>query len=252
MSTAGAWADDQEPHDPAVSREQIDGLRALLGPAPRRVLELGCGAGRTLVPLATAGHEVIGMDRDPGSLVECRRRLDAAGAGARLVEADFERPWPTPKIAFDAVLCLGNTFMTIADMDRAVDVLRRAEETLAMGGMFVLDDCPGELWPELTGGNWTSGVSDAGDLQLVWHASDALFALRRGSDVDAGSEEPVPGEKLLRLWTDGALHLAARLAGLSVPIRVPGAHLLTLVRERPSGGDGGMPSLPQAAGGPGR
>ncbi len=121
-----------------------------------------------------------------------------------------------------------------------------------MGGMFVLDDCPGELWPELTGGNWTSGVSDAGDLQLVWHATDALFVLRHGPDVDIGTDEPVPGEKLLRLWTDGALHLAARLAGLSVPIRVPDAHLLTLRREGPAAGSGGMPSLPQAAGGPGR
>ena len=34
----------------------------------RRVLELGCGTGRVLIPLADEGHSVVGLDLDPGML----------------------------------------------------------------------------------------------------------------------------------------------------------------------------------------
>ena len=50
------WLDEVAPLEPEESVAQIEALLAALGPAPRRVLDLGCGAGRVLVPLAAAGH----------------------------------------------------------------------------------------------------------------------------------------------------------------------------------------------------
>jgi SAM-dependent methyltransferase len=41
------------------------------------VLELACGTGRVLLPLARAGHEVTGLDLSPHMLAEARRRLAA-------------------------------------------------------------------------------------------------------------------------------------------------------------------------------
>lgn len=62
--------------------------------APRaRVLELGCGWGRVALALAEAGHEVVGLERDPAMLAEARRRAAAAPAEVRgrlrFVEADM-------------------------------------------------------------------------------------------------------------------------------------------------------------------
>ena len=88
------------------------------------------------------------------------------------------------------------------------------------------------MWPfsrlnELTEGNWLSGVSPDGDAQLVWDPGDALFAIRRGADVDTESWTPRAGEPVFRLWSDGALRLLARAAGLSAPER-DAVHLLVM------------------------
>jgi SAM-dependent methyltransferase len=42
------------------------------------ILELGCGSGRVLLPLAQAGHQVYGLDSDPGMLAVLRQQLTPA------------------------------------------------------------------------------------------------------------------------------------------------------------------------------
>lgn len=42
------------------------------------VLELGCGSGRLLLPLADAGHTTMGLDNSPAMLALARQRLAAA------------------------------------------------------------------------------------------------------------------------------------------------------------------------------
>jgi SAM-dependent methyltransferase len=219
---------DQEPLAPDSSSAQIIGALALVGREPRRVLELGCGAGRVLVPLAEAGHDVTGIDRDGAQLTVCRRRL--GGRQARLVAGDFARPWPDDLGAFDFVCCLGNTFMMVWDVDAAVALLRRVEASLAPRGAFVIDDIPGQLWPELTCGNWLSGTDEDGLLQMVWAEDDAVFELRRGDDVDEDDWTIGPPERRMRLWTMGALRLAGSAAGLSAIQRRGGSALLVMRR----------------------
>lgn len=227
-SSAPPWIDAREPHDEAHSRAQLEGLKRLLDPAPKRVLDLGCGFGRALLPLAAAGHALVGLDHDAEALRRCGERLAEAGDSADLVEGDFLSAAPLPGGPFDAALCLGNTFMTIADVDAAVDLLIRLRGVLAPGGAFVIDDCPRDFWPELTEGNWLSGISADGAAQLVWDDGDALFTLRHGQAIDPRTWRIRDGERTYRLWSDGALRLAARAAGLSAPQRLAEAHLLVM------------------------
>src|SRR5919205_1838372 len=44
-----------------------------------RVLEVACGSGRVLVPLARAGNRVVGLDASPHMLALAREKLSAAG-----------------------------------------------------------------------------------------------------------------------------------------------------------------------------
>jgi len=226
------WLSEDEPFAPARSAAQIEALKRLLAPPSKRVLDLGCGSGRVLVPLAAAGHRVTGVDRDEQALACCRQSLDEVGSSADLVQSDFLAGFAAAGSAFDAVLCLGNTFLTIADVDAAVGLLARVSGALREGGWFAMDDCPADFWPEVTAGNWQNGVSEDGTMQLVWAESDAVFVLRVGEAVDPSRWDVHEGDRRLRLWTDGALRLAARVGGLSAPERLPEAHLLVMRRER--------------------
>jgi SAM-dependent methyltransferase len=61
--------------------------------ATGEVLELGCGTGRILLPLARAGHRVSGVDASPSMLARCRAKLDQepepVRAAVTLVQADI-------------------------------------------------------------------------------------------------------------------------------------------------------------------
>ena len=91
-----------------------------------------------------------------------------------------------------------------------------------------MDDCPHEYWPELTEGNWQSGLAEDGAAQLVWAPGDSVFSLRCGTAVDPDCWEPRDGDRRLRLWSVGALDLLAALAGLSASSRPVGEGLLIM------------------------
>ena len=61
------------------------------------ILELGCGSGRTLLPLVKAGYEVVGLDNSRPMLQRAELRLQASGLGnsVRLIEAEMGMSWRT-------------------------------------------------------------------------------------------------------------------------------------------------------------
>ncbi len=46
----------------------VDFALSIVGDAPKRILEVACGSGRILVPLAKAGHDAAGLDIDADML----------------------------------------------------------------------------------------------------------------------------------------------------------------------------------------
>ena len=226
------WMDGGDPHDPARSAEQIEWLRSWAGVGSRSILDLGCGDGRTVVALAALGHAVVGVDCNASALDRCRDRLGARPA--ELVHADFASKWPAMEGPFDAVLCLGNTFMLLHDLDQATGVLRHCAASLAADGIIVLDDIPAEFLPEVESGNWADGVNEDGTLQMIWSPDEAVFTIRTGSDVDEECWTFKRDDVLLRLWTDSTLAQVAEAAGLSGPHRVqtaPGAGAVLVMRS---------------------
>ena len=215
------WLDDFEPHEPDVSERQIAALRAQCTAIGRaHVLDVGAGAGRIAAPLCKDGHAVVAMDHSSHALQRC---MEACGdTPCTVVEADFRQPWPsaaTDAGPYDLILCLGNTFMLLHELDEAIAFLSQCASSLKPGGSLLLDDLPREFWPELAEGLWQAGVSADEQLQLVWAPDDAVFTLRMGDQVDdkqwaIGADEPH-----YRLWTHGLLDAVARCAGLSVTVR---------------------------------
>ena len=68
---------------PPVERDDPDAafLLAFAARTGGPVLDLGCGAGRFLVPLAEAGYAITGVDTSAAMLVEAEAAIADAGAG---------------------------------------------------------------------------------------------------------------------------------------------------------------------------
>lgn len=114
---------------------------ARLAPAPGEgVLEVGCGTGSLLLPLARAvgeGGEVVAVDLSEGMLAEARRRLDGQPEAARirLVSADATS-LPFDAGTFDAVLA---TFtLELFDIPEIPRVLAEARRVLRPTGRLAV------------------------------------------------------------------------------------------------------------------
>lgn len=54
----------------------VDFLLSVIGPTPKRILEVCCGSGRILVSLAKAGHTVTGFDADEFMLAKIAAKAE--------------------------------------------------------------------------------------------------------------------------------------------------------------------------------
>src|SRR3712207_347073 len=109
-------------------------IRSLRLPRGARVLEVGCGRGDALVPLAElcAPEQLTGRDVDERLLAEAREHLGRRGVRAELGRGGV-RAMPFPRASFDVVVDCG-TCWRVADPERA---LAEIDRVLAPGGRFV-------------------------------------------------------------------------------------------------------------------
>ena len=98
------------------------------------VLELGCGTGRLLIPLAEAGYRLVGLDREAGMLAELQAHLPAdCGGRVHLVQTDF-LSMPLAR-RFPLIILPCNTLSTLPR--RVVgSFFQRVAASLAAGGIF--------------------------------------------------------------------------------------------------------------------
>lgn len=222
-----------EPLEQDEHQRQVSGLLNLASTLRQRVrgqvriLDLGCGNGRTLIPLCREGHVCVGLDRDPESTgaVERRCRIEGLTPGQTptFIEHDFlALPWPVTDRPFHMVTCLGRTFMQVHETNEAIALVRQIAGVMAGGlepGLFVIDNIPGELWPLVTDGSWCTGVAEDGSSQMVWDACDNVFAIRYGPAIRPESDHPDAQDIVrYRLWTMGELRLLAAVCGLRAPV----------------------------------
>jgi ubiquinone/menaquinone biosynthesis C-methylase UbiE len=114
-----------------------------LGQLPRRkqnILEIAVGTGRAAIPMAQAGHHVVGIDYEKDMLDLARRKRDAAGLDERalsLKHADALRLKLGRK--FDWICIFFNTFLGFTTLDQQDTLLQVVRRHLKPGGRFWLD-----------------------------------------------------------------------------------------------------------------
>lgn len=226
-------ADEWFPLEPEEHEAQVHAALSLLGPTPARVIDLGAGGARLARPLVEAGHRVLAIDRDPEAVEACRD----AGAETRLADLlNADAPLGFRDGPADAALLLGGTLMEFVDPLEAASLLRRVRAAVRSGGWLAIDGSLTEVWDDVGEGAWATGVSEDGAWQLIWAPGDAVVALRRGDRVDPDDWEIGADDRLLRLWSRGALVLLAEASGWGRPEPVDFRTLLRLERPSSTGG----------------
>ena len=114
-------------------------LRQLTDP-PQRVLELCCGTGRAAIPIARAGHHVVGIDIDPALLeIADRKRKAVTLDGHSLRFECGDALTFTAGEPFDWITLLFNTFLNFTTLEEQDRLLRRFRDSLRAGGTLWLD-----------------------------------------------------------------------------------------------------------------
>ena len=102
-----------------------------------RVLELGCGTGHKLIPIASDGHPCVGLDSSAEMLAEAERKASERGVEVDWVEGDM-RDFDLDR-TFDVVIVAANSLLHLHEAEELASCFRSVRRHLAPGGRLVLD-----------------------------------------------------------------------------------------------------------------
>ena len=177
------------------------------------LLELACGSGRLLLPLASAGYEITGVDTSTAMLDLARHALEAEGVAVRctLVQQDMSRLQLGKKfhVAFIALGSFGHV-VTRKAQQQALAAIRAH---LTSSGTFILDISNGDArYMESMGGQMLhQGTWQLDDGSIVTHfvspaSSNTLHLLDLTHFYDVHKQ----GEAVRRTSTSTQLYLFER------------------------------------------
>ncbi|MBO3085440.1 class I SAM-dependent methyltransferase [Cellulomonas sp. zg-ZUI188] len=115
----------------------VDFYRAEADRQGGSVLELGCGTGNKLIPIASDGHPCVGLELSTAMLAEAQRKADERGVELELVEGDM-REFDLGR-TFDLVIVAANSLLHLHETQDLVDCFRSVRRHLAPGGRLVFD-----------------------------------------------------------------------------------------------------------------
>jgi SAM-dependent methyltransferase len=123
-------------------RADVNHYRRLAGELQANlVLELGCGTGRILAPLARDGHLIVGIDMSPTMLKQAAARRDRLSAAARarvmLLRADMRAFSLGEK--FPLIICGFNSFQHLYTRTDVELTLERFRKHLSPSGRLAID-----------------------------------------------------------------------------------------------------------------
>ena len=106
-----------------------------------RVLEIGSGTGRILIPIAREGMEITGLDNSEAMLKICRDKLskepETVREKVRLIKSDMREFDAGRK--FNLVIAPFRPFQHLLTVEDQLSCLRTVHNHLVENGVFVLD-----------------------------------------------------------------------------------------------------------------
>jgi SAM-dependent methyltransferase len=105
------------------------------------VLELGCGTGRVLIPIARAGIEITGVDLSVNMLEICRQRLESepGEVQSRVTLVNEDMRVVDPGGQYMLVTSPFRAFQHLLSVEAQIQTLKNAFDILLPGGHLVMD-----------------------------------------------------------------------------------------------------------------
>ncbi len=110
----------------------------VVGAAARLVVDLGCGTGRTLLPLVKNGLRGVGIDLSHPMLKIAREKAELAGVTIDLLQANLVELDALCDASADYCMCMFSTLGMIEGRENRNRVLTHVRRILKPGGLFVL------------------------------------------------------------------------------------------------------------------
>lgn len=139
QSVLSKWVSDMYDQYETETND-VEFLLSVIGQSPKKVLEIACGSGRILVPMAKAGHKVTGLDFDECMLSKIAPKAKGMDNISWRKADVIHENWGAE---FDIVVLAGNIlFNIISDMEyQKVQQLlvQKAADALTSGGSLYID-----------------------------------------------------------------------------------------------------------------
>ncbi len=119
------------------TKQAVDFYRAEADRRGGSVLELGCGTGHKLIPIATDGHPCTGLELSPEMLTEAQRKADQHALVVEWVQGDM-RDFDLRR-TFDLVFIAANSLLHLHETADLLSCFRSVRAHLAPGARFVFD-----------------------------------------------------------------------------------------------------------------
>ena len=128
----------------------IEAALRVYGPAkPKRLLDIGCGAGRHMRRLATRGYEMTGIDPSPEMVAYVQGEAKVSGLKMTAVSGDLTNLGVTG--TFSAAYCFMDTFRFLLTNQEIISHLRAVAERLPSGGLYLTDFWVPSQWDNIGG-----------------------------------------------------------------------------------------------------
>lgn len=132
---ANHYLDHVEPSPFAIADQRFVEQQLTM---PCRVVDLGCGPGRSILPLAKRGFECTGVDLSDPMLEKAKQKLTEHSLHAKWVQANLGEPLPFADASFDAALCLFGTLGMLHPTEVRSSLLNEVHRILMPQGVLLL------------------------------------------------------------------------------------------------------------------
>ena len=147
--------------------------RVLVQAEARTVLDVACGGGHHTIALARQGYTVSGADLSAEMIALARFNTAQADMSIRFEQVGFADIGTRFTLAFDAVLCLGNSLPHVLTEAEQLASLAAMHDRLRAGGALVLQNLNYDLrWKNRPRFFALNSVTLDGRPVLVWRMAD--------------------------------------------------------------------------------